>query len=161
MKTITYTNAKLKKLLQRHTDFNEKCTIHLNDKSYVVLDADWLKNEAYPAYYKWLSFAGITEWRTNWDCDNFSQTFKTFLNILHARENSLTFTERSKSNKKNFTEAEAVAVGTMSYNNSARSEHAINMVIGKNNELLFFEPDGGDFLNLNKKQKESIWYLNF
>ena len=131
MKTITYTNAKLKKLLQRHTDFNEKCTIHLNDKSYVVLDADWLKNEAYPAYYKWLSFAGITEWRTNWDCDNFSQTFKTFLNILHARENSLAFKETFGTNNKNATDAEAVAIGVMSYNNSARSAHAINMVIGK------------------------------
>ena len=49
----------------------------------------------------------------------------------------------------------------MCYNNSARSSHAINMVIGKDDEILFFEPDGGDYLNLSKKQKESIWYLNF
>ena len=49
----------------------------------------------------------------------------------------------------------------MSYNNSARSAHAINMVIGNDDEILFFEPDGGDYLNLSKKQKESIWYLNF
>ena len=81
---ITYTKAKLKKLLEAQ-NFSAECTIHLNDRSYVVLDADWLKKEAYPAYYKWLSFAGVTKWRTNWDCDNFSQTFKTFLNILHAR----------------------------------------------------------------------------
>ena len=61
----------------------------------------------------------------------------------------------------NATDAEAVAIGVMSYNNSARSAHAINMVIGKDDEILFFEPDGGDYLNLSKKQKESIWYLNF
>ena len=89
------------------------------------------------------------------------QTFKTFLNILHARENSLAFKETFNSENKNATDAEAVAVGVMSYNNSARSAHAINMVIGKDDEILFFEPDGGDYLNLSKKQKESIWYLNF
>ena len=157
---ITYTKAKLKKLLEAQ-NFSAECTIHLNDRSYVVLDADWLKKEAYPAYHKWLSFAGVTKWRTNWDCDNFSQTFKTFLNILHARENSLAFKETFGTDNKNATDAEAVAVGVMCYNNSARSSHANNMVIGNNDEILFFEPDGGDYLNLSKKQKESIWYLNF
>ena len=80
---------------------------------------------------------------------------------MHARENSLAFKETFGTDNKNATDAEAVAVGVMSYNNSARSAHAINVVIGKDDEILFFEPDGGDYLNLSKKQKESIWYLNF
>ncbi len=42
---ITYTKTKLKKLLEAQ-NFSEECSIHLNDKSYVVLDTDWLKKEA-------------------------------------------------------------------------------------------------------------------
>ena len=159
MNIITYTKIRLQNLLKKQIT-NKDCNFYLNDKSYAVMDSSWLKGDCYQAYRRWLNLAGISKWKTNWDCDNFAQSFKTYVNILHARENPETFTTKH-AGAKNTTDAHAAAVGVMFFKNSDRSAHAVNMVIAENDEILFFEPDGGAFLNLNNKHKESIWYVNF
>jgi hypothetical protein len=124
------------------------------------MDASWIKTECYKGYRKWLALAGIDKWKTNWDCDNFAQSFKMYVNLLHARANPETFTSAHQSGKKNICEARAAGIGVMFFKNSDRSAHAVNVIVTESDEVLFFEPDGGDFLNLNDKMKETTWYVN-
>ena len=159
MKIVTYTKRKLENILKKNFT-NKDCNYYLNDQSYAVMDASWIKAECYKGYRKWLGLAGINKWKTNWDCDNFAQSFKMYVNLLHARANPETFTSKHKSGKKNACDAHAAAVGVVFYKNSNRSAHAINVIATEDDEVLFFEPDGGDFLNLTNKHKESTWYVN-
>ena len=86
---------------------NKDCNFYLNDQSYAVMDASWIKTECYKAYRKWLGLAGINKWKTNWDCDNFAQSFKMYENLHHARANPETLTSKHKSGKKNACDAHA------------------------------------------------------
>jgi len=150
--------------------------LYVGDRSFAVLDKDWVIGKAYPAYKKWLRFHSISKWRNNWDCDNFAYSFKLFLQSLHAQHNPHTFTDRRKNNVENTTNAESAAVGVIYYmikrkNNS--SMHAINVLISTITQGFlaesnrhqytpcFFEPDGGVEVKLSKEEKDSICYINF
>ncbi len=159
MKIVTYTKRKLENILKKNFT-NKDCDFYLNDQSYAVMDASWIKTECYKGYRKWLDLAGIDKWKTNWDCDNFAQSFKMYVNLLHARANPETFTSTHKSGNKNACDARAAGVGVIFFKNSDRSAHAINVVATEEDEVLFFEPDDGDFLNLSDKHKETTWYVN-
>ena len=159
MKIVTYTKRKLENILKKNFT-NKDCNFYLNDQSYAVMDASWIKAECYKAYRKWLGLAGINKWKTNWDCDNFAQSFKMYVNLLHARENPETFMSKHKSGKKNTSDARGAAVGVVFYKNSDRSAHAVNIIATEDDEVLFFEPDGGAFFTLTDKYKETVWYIN-
>ena len=83
-----------------------------------------------------------------------------YVNLLHACENPETFTTK-RSGAKNTTDARAAAVGVMFFKNSNRSAHAVNVIATEDDEVLFFEPDGGAFFTLTDKYKETVWYVNF
>jgi len=90
--------------------------------------------------------------------------------LLHYKTNPLSFTENSKAKKKNKSDSEGLAVGTIWYDNStapnSNNLHAINAVITqkpgqKELSVIYLEPNNGSQLTLTKKQKESIWYAKF
>ena len=97
------------------------------------------------------------DWKTNFDCEDLANSFKLYLRLLHAEANPHTLS----SGKKNETDTESVLVGTICYNNSSSSAHAINVFINGNNKPVFFEPMYGKFINLSKKEKEETWYVSF
>jgi hypothetical protein len=90
------------------------------------------------------------------------------MNLLHARANPLSFTDSFTSGKQNESEAEGVAVGVIYFDirsGKSLAKHAINVVItrGLRNKLapVYIEPSGAGKINLTKREKESIWYVNF
>ena len=161
-------------------DIEDLCTslsriadVQISDRNFAVLDKKWIEEKAYPAYRKWLNFHGLSKWRTNWDCDDFSNSFKQFLQILHCKHNPATFTEQKLGKKnQNTTDAESIAVGVINYNTGG-SYHAINVIVNASGfgfspkgtyhvcDLSFFEPDGGVEVNLKPEEKESICYISF
>ena len=145
------------------------------DADYAMFSERFLIGEGFNGFKKWLTFCGIDNnggqnqyWKRNYDCDNLAESFKTYMNILHARANPLTFTESFKSGKDNEASAQGVAVGVVYFkikNKGSVIHHAVNMAItrGLRNELVsvFIEPNSAGKINLTKKEKESIWYVNF
>jgi len=142
------------------------------DASYSMFTKDFLLGDGYNGYKKWLGFAGIKSksgalalWKNSWDCDNLSFSFRTYMNMLHARENTHTFTERFNKGVQNASDAEGVAIGVIFYEIRKNAHHAINVAITTSitGDLvpLFIEPNNGAHINFSQEQKDSIWYVNF
>lgn len=160
----------IKKLLPENID-----NIFFSDADYSMFAERFLTGEGFNGFKKWLTFCGIDNkggqnqyWKRNYDCDNLAESFKTYMNLLHARANPLTFTESFKDGEHNDTNAQGVAVGVIYFEIKAKktsSHHAINIAItrGIRNELvpIFIEPNAAGKIKLTKKERESIWYVNF
>ncbi len=160
----------IKKLLPENID-----NLFFSDADYSMFAARFLTGEGFNGFKKWLTFCGIDNkggqnqyWKRNYDCDNLAESFKTYMNLLHARANPLTFTESFKNGEHNDTNAQGVAVGVIYFEIKAKktsSHHAINIAItrGIRNELvpIFIEPNAAGKIKLTKKERESIWYVNF
>ena len=145
------------------------------DSAYAVIDEDWIVKVGYKGYRKWLEFAGLSKWKTNWDCDNLAASFKLYLQIHHAKYNPYTFTERWKKKCENLTNVASVAVAAIYYkiDGDDRRAHSINLLIcidgfefaskGNRHKLkkVYFEPEHGKIVKLTKKEEKTIWYVNF
>jgi len=152
-----------------------KRTVLFSDADYAMFSERFLTQDGFSKFKKWLGFCGMDStagqkqhWRRNYDCDNLAESYKAYMSLLHARANPLSFTESFKKGKENETKAEGVAVGVVYFKIKAKgstSHHAINIAItkGLRNELtaIYIEPNGAGKINLTKKEKESIWYVNF
>lgn len=147
-----------------------------SDSAYAVLEESWLLGEGYKSYRKWLNLGGLGKWRNNWDCDNLAVSFKLYLQMLHAKHNPYTFTDRWKRKAENTTNVESVAVGVVYYKierEGSSSMHAINLAFcpsgfgfsptGNFHTLkkLYIEPEDGTVKELTEKEEASIWYANF
>lgn len=145
------------------------------DSAFAMIDKDWIAGEGYKGYKNWLNFAGLDNWRTNWDCDNLAASFKLYLQILHAKYNPYTFTDKWKKRGKNITDVASVSVGVIYYkvDGDDKRAHAINLLICDNGfdfghegnthrlKKVYFEPEHGKIVKLTKKEEETIWYANF
>ena len=148
------------------------------DSAYAVLDENWVAKEGYKGFKNWLKFAGLQKWKRNWDCDNMATSFKLYMQMLHAKYNPYSFTERFKKVGTNGTNVESIAVGDIFYkiNGDERRAHAINLLIcaqpiysrTKNenwdkHELkkVYFEPENGHIVDLSEVEEASIWYASF
>tara|TARA_R110000824_G_scaffold32177_2_gene104103 strand:- start:196 stop:747 length:552 start_codon:yes stop_codon:yes gene_type:complete len=152
-----------------------KRTVLFSDVDYSMFSERFLTGRGFNGFQKWLSFCGIDStagqkqyWRRNYDCDNLAESYKTYMNLLHAQANPLSFTQSFKTGKNNETIAQGVAVGVVYFKIKAKktsSHHAINIAItkGLRNELvsIFIEPNAAGKIKLTKKERESIWYVNF
>ena len=154
-------SPELKKIIENI--FPNTKYISITDRDYSHLDLEWIEDEAYKGYKNWLSIfsfgRGIknSDWKTNFDCEDLANSFKLYLRLLHAEANPHTLS----SGKKNEISTESVLVGTMCYNNSSSSAHAINIFIDGNEKPVFFEPMYGKFINLTKKERYETWYVSF
>jgi len=174
MKPITLNREDIKKLLPKCPKGHER-QVFFSDADYALFSDRFLTHDGFSGYKKWLKFCGrdcakgqTQYWRRNYDCDNLAESYKTYMNMLHAKANPLTFTESFKSDKQNETKAEGVAVGVIYFEMKSKgtsSHHAINVAVthnARNNlSLIFIEPNSSGKIKLNKQEKESIWYVNF
>ena len=148
--------------------------VFFSDADYSMFTETFLTQSGFKGFKKWLKFCGIEAvgqkhyWKRNYDCDNLANAFKTYINLLHAKANPLSFTESFKTGKANETTAQGVAIGVIYFEIKGKktsSHHAINMAItrGLRNELvpIFIEPNAAGKIKLTKRERESIWYANF
>jgi hypothetical protein len=125
IKTIKVTE--LKKIINKI--FPNTKYISITDRDYAYIDLDWVEDDAYKGYEKWLSIFSFnrninnSSWKKNFDCEDLSNSFKLYLKLLHAEANPNTFS----SGKKNTSETESVLVGNISYDNSKSTAHSINI----------------------------------
>ena len=153
--------------------------VYFTDNDYAMYKPSFLLLDGYKSYSEWLNFAGIKSrngldfWRSNWDCDNLAFSYKTYMSMLHAKENLHTFSDRHGRNVDNTSNSESVAVGVIFYKmvrdygkrGKSYSMHAINtaVTISANGELemIYIEPKNGQKFNLTQEEQDSIWYVNF
>ena len=169
MKPQTIKQADIKKLLPKGIK-----NVFFSDADYAMFNETFLIQKGLQGFKKWLKFSGIESvgqkryWKRNYDCDNLANAFKTYMNLLHAKANPLSFTESFKTGKANETTAQGVAIGVIYFEIKGKktsSQHAINIAItrGLRNKLvpIFIEPNAAGKIKLTKKERESIWYVNF
>lgn len=154
--------------------------LYFTDRDYAMYRPSFLLEDGYKSYSEWLSFAGIKSragldfWRSNWDCDNLAFSYKTYMSMLHAKENLNTFSDKRRKNVENTSDSESVAVGVIFYKmtkdygkrGKSYSMHAINaaVTVNSNNselEIIYIEPKNGSKLKLTQEEENSIWYANF
>jgi len=154
--------------------------LYFTDSTYAMYRPRFLLEDGYKSYSEWLNFAGIKSrtgldfWRSNWDCDNLSFSYKTYMSMLHAKENLNTFSDKRRKNVENTSDAESVAVGVIFYKiikdyvkrGKSSSMHAINTAVTVNDksselEIIYIEPKNGVKLKLTQEEEDSIWYANF
>ena len=158
-------------------DFSLDAGYYLTDSTYAVPELTHMMTQVYDSFTKWLTFLGLDRktgqkqfWKRKFDCENLASLYKSYCDLLHYKTNQLSFEENFKAKKKNKSDSEGLAVGTIWYDNSkapnSKNLHAINAVITqkpgqKELSVIYLEPNNGSQLTLTKKQKESIWYAKF
>ena len=178
MSVLSITGQELLDIVHKDVDdFSLDAGYYITDSSYAIPDCAYIKTEVYNSFTKWLKFIGLDKkpgekqyWHRKFDCENLASLYKSYCDLLHYKTNPLTFTDNSKAKKKNKSDSEGLAVGTIWYDNSTapntKNLHAINAVITqkpgqKELSVIYLEPNNGSQLTLTKKQKESIWYAKF
>ena len=178
MSVLSITGQELLDIIYKDVDdFSLDAGYYITDSSYAIPDCAYIKTEIYNSFTKWLKFIGLDKkpgekqyWHRKFDCENLASLYKSYCDLLHYKTNPLTFTDNSKAKKKNKSDSEGLAVGTIWYDNSnapnSKNLHAINAVITqkpgqKELSVIYLEPNNGSQLTLTKKQKESIWYAKF
>jgi len=148
---------------------NEKTSIHKGlinapDANYTLYSLNYIKGEGYEKFKKWLFRRGIFGWRHTFDCDNYAEAFRVFLQIVHSK---------AQKGKTDNSRKQAVAVGVIWYERAGRGGHAINIVVSKieggfkpysvdRTESLvvkFVEPQDGKIIELSKSELDSIFFV--
>ena len=178
MSVLSITGQQLLDIIYKDVDdFSLDAGYYITDSSYAIPDCAYIKTEIYNSFTKWLKFIGLDKkpgekqyWHRKFDSENLASLYKSYCDLLHYKTNPLSFTDNSKAKKKNKSDSEGLAVGTIWYDNSTAPNsndlHAINAVITqkpgqKELSVIYLEPNNGSQLTLTKKQKESIWYAKF
>jgi len=128
-------------------------SIYAPDANYALYSLDYIKGEGYEKFKEWLFKRGILGWRHTFDCDNYAEAFRVFLQIVHSK----TQKGRDDNSKK-----QAVAIGVIWYERDGRGGHAINVVVTKIEDKLvvkFIEPQTGEELELTDSERETIFFV--
>ena len=127
--------------------------IHAPDANYVLYSLDYIKGEGYSRFKDWLFKRGILGWRHTFDCDNYAEAFRVFMQIVHSK---------AQADKDDNSRKQSVAVGVIWYERDGRGGHAINIVVTKVDDKLtvrFIEPQDGKEVELSGSEKESIFFV--
>jgi|TARA_R100000781_G_scaffold90496_1_gene55944 hypothetical protein len=127
--------------------------IHAPDANYVLYSLDYIKGEGYTRFKDWLFKRGILGWRHTFDCDNYAEAFRVFMQIVHSK---------AQTDKDDNSRKQSVAVGVIWYERDGRGGHAINVIVTKVDDKLtvrFIEPQDGKEVELSKSEKESIFFV--
>lgn len=146
----TITNHEVKKYIKAGS--NQTCPINAPDANYCMYSEDFILGEGYKNYKKWLFRRGIFGWRNSFDCDNYAEAFRVYLQILHT-----------KAMKNDSAKKQSVAFGVIWFNRDKGGGHAINVFITKDKEGLvyikYIEPQTGEIVYLSQKEQESIFFI--
>jgi hypothetical protein len=125
--------------------------IFVTDADYITPKIDWITNTFYSNYEFWLRKNNMFKWKSYKDCDNFAFIMMVFASLCHAK----TMEVFEKKGKKTY---QGVTVGVIFYNIDGKKGkgHAINAVIC-GQQLLFFEPQSGKWVELTQEEKDSVW----
>lgn len=122
--------------------------VYASDSSYAVISDDSLKT-LYSQWRSQLSSKGIIKWDSTFDCNRFAQSFAAFVQEKYF---AVSFHAQSP--------AQAVAIGEAWYTPKGKGKHAVNVIL-LSTGFVFFEPQDGTFLILDREEYKSIELLKF
>jgi hypothetical protein len=128
---------------------------YLSDSAFVIVKSAWASKKFWSEYKKWCTGNFVMKWQTFHDCDNKSILYMALMQVVHA--NAM---QKRKSAGNDTTEG--VAVGVMYYGigGDTTKGHAINIIYSEG-QLQYLEPQSGELVKLNQKEKDSCWYVTF
>lgn len=121
--------------------------IAIADNEYNIPKKEWILTTYKNGFFKFLEYLEVHKYKASWDCDDFSRMYAAYGQILHAR-----------TTKKKF---EGIAIGEIWYKIDNTENHAINIAILENKDVIFIEPQSGEELKLSKTKKSSIYFIRF
>ena len=105
-------------------------------------------------FKKWLFRRGILGWRHTFDCDNYAEAFRVYLQILHSK---------AMQKESDLAKKQSVAFGVIWYNRDKGGGHAINIFITKDEQGLVYikyvEPQNGQIVHLSQNELNSIFFI--
>ncbi len=134
------------------TIFKSDLNLFVADGFYCMYSDNYIAGEGYKKFQKWLFNRGILNWRPSFDCDNYAEAFRVFLQIIHSK----TISKQSDSASK-----QSVAFGIIWYTRDVNGGHAINFYITQHADtdkpvLRFIEPQTGQIMQLSESELQSI-----
>ena len=148
----TFTNHEVIKYIKIGS--NQTVPINAPDANYCMFSEEFILDEGYKNFKKWLFKRGILGWRDTFDCDNYAEAFRVYLQILHTK---------AMQKENNLSKKQSVAFGVIWFTRDQGGGHAINIFITKDEEGLvyvkYIEPQTGEIVHLSQKEKESIFFI--
>lgn len=116
----------------------------VTDSDYLVLDKGWVANSFSQSFSNFLvSIKQNIYISESNDCDDFSEYAYAYIRYL----------QHNKTYNKNFS----VCFGKVYYLTDAGIGHAVNFFISSDGEVLFYEPQKYQIIELSKKEKINIF----
>jgi len=126
--------------------------IHTPDTFYNLMTESFIDEVCYPEFKKWLTDNNIVKWDKAFDCDNYAESMRNFVQVIHIN-NANTVIERQS--------LWSSAFGVIWYKRKTGG-HAINVQItirsGKY-VIRYIEPQSGEEVQLTPEEIRSIFFI--
>jgi hypothetical protein len=151
---VTIDQLQLREILGKNIPSVHTSKIFVSDAFYCMYTDDYITRDGHSKFIKWLYNRGIFKWKPSFDCDNYAESFRVYLQIIHSKavSDSLISAER-----------QSVAIGVVWYYKDGVGGHAINVYVThdstNSNALRFFEPQTGEIIILTEPELNSISFI--
>jgi len=149
----SFSNKEIKEIITEDIKPNIHVNINAPDANYCLYTENYIIGEGYKKFNNWLFNRNIIGWRHTFDCDNFAESFRVFLQIVHSK---------AMQKEKNLSKKQSVAFGVIWFTRDKGGGHAINFFVTKEDDKLvvkYIEPQNGKLVSLSQKEKESIFFI--
>jgi hypothetical protein len=154
MYVVTIDQLQLRELLGKNIPSIHTSKIFVSDAFYCMYTDNYITGDGYTKFIKWLYNRGIFKWRPSFDCDNYAESFRVYLQIIHSKEISSSILSAEK---------QSIAIGVVWYHKDGVGGHAINLYITRDsnnsNTVRFFEPQTGKIVILTEPELQSISFI--
>ena len=116
------------------------------DATYEAPSVEWMES-VFKSYKTLAMMMKVFRWREHHDCDDKATMFRCVACAKWAQKKTRA--------------AQGVAVGEVWYSTDAGGGHAINILVMPNNDIKFVEPQGPRWIELSKKEIDSIYFVRF
>lgn len=146
------TAKKIRKQLQSEFTFDYITNfdkLMFSDETYFIPAKLWYEKQLIPYYIKDLKNKGLFKYKKSYDCDKFTNAFKTAAQQCHAKTSPI--------------ETEGIAIATIHYTTRTGGSHAIAAVLVDDNDMAFIDPQPPwpQFVDLTFDEKKSIRFMKF
>lgn len=149
---LTLTSTDIKEILQQKTGCSESI-IHTPDTFYNLMKLPFILGFCYPRFQKWLKTHDIVKWTKAFDCDNYAESMRTYVQIIHSN-----YARKVRERQSHWSSA----FGVIWYRRKNLGGHAINIlvtVLGNEYRIIYIEPQTGKEVELTQEEINSINFM--
>lgn len=149
---VTVTSTEIKDILQQKTGCSESI-IHTPDTFYNLMKWSFIHDFCYPCFRKWLKTHDIVKWTKSFDCDNYAESMRVYVQIIHSN-----YARKVRERQSHWSSA----FGVIWYRRKKLGGHAINILLtvsGNEYRIIYIEPQTGEEIKLTQEEIDSINFI--